>query len=159
MKTLFLGRSYNVLLATIKRRCYNVAIKRRCVDVFFATMLQRRDMVEWGRDLETTTLQRRDGVGCLLGRYKICNSVATYIVKWKSSTKVKKSHICHYLGNSRYYHYWQFLGVIQKINSQTNLKLLKLTYIQPRASITEHVRHYYPNFYSGQTRFDLELST
>ena len=41
--------------------------KRLLIDVFFATLLQRRDMVERRRDLKTTTLQRRHDVACLLG--------------------------------------------------------------------------------------------
>ena len=41
--------------------------RRLLIDVFFATLLQRRDMVERRRDLKTTTLQHRhDGV-CLMG--------------------------------------------------------------------------------------------
>ena len=36
-------------------------------NVFFATLLQRRDMVERRLDLKTTTLQRRHNVVCLLG--------------------------------------------------------------------------------------------
>ena len=34
--------------------------------LFFATLLQRRDMVERRRDVKTITLQRRHDVGCLL---------------------------------------------------------------------------------------------
>ena len=37
------------------------------IDIFFATLLKRRDMVERRRDLKTTTLQRRHDVVCLLG--------------------------------------------------------------------------------------------
>ena len=36
-------------------------------DVFFAILLQRRDIVERRRDLKATTLQRRHDVACLLG--------------------------------------------------------------------------------------------
>ena len=42
--------------------------RRLLIDVFFATLLQRRDMVERRRDLKTTTLQRRHNVVCLLGK-------------------------------------------------------------------------------------------
>ena len=38
------------------------------IDVFFATLLQRRDMEERRRDLKATALQRRHKVACLLGR-------------------------------------------------------------------------------------------
>ena len=41
--------------------------RRLSIDVFFATLLQCRDMVERRRDLKTTTLQRRHDVACLLG--------------------------------------------------------------------------------------------
>ena len=40
--------------------------RRLLIDVFFATLLQRRDMVERRRDLKITTLQRRHDVVCLL---------------------------------------------------------------------------------------------
>ena len=40
--------------------------RRLLIDVVFATLLQRRDMMEQHRDLKTTTLQRHDVV-CLLG--------------------------------------------------------------------------------------------
>ena len=41
--------------------------RRLLIDVFFAKLLQRRDMVERRRVLKTTTLQRRQYVACLLG--------------------------------------------------------------------------------------------
>ena len=41
--------------------------RRLLIDVFFATLLQRRDMVERRRDLKITTLQHRHDVVCLLG--------------------------------------------------------------------------------------------
>ena len=41
--------------------------RRLLIDVFFATLLQRRDMVERRRDLKTATLQRLHNVVCLLG--------------------------------------------------------------------------------------------
>ena len=41
--------------------------RRLLIDVFFATLLQRRHMMERRRDLKTTTLQRRHDVVCLLG--------------------------------------------------------------------------------------------
>ena len=40
---------------------------RLLIDVFFATLLQHRDMVERRRDLKAITLQRRYDVVCLLG--------------------------------------------------------------------------------------------
>ena len=33
----------------------------------------------------------------------------------------------------------------KKLNPKQTLELLKQTYLKPRAIITEHVRHYYPN--------------
>ena len=39
------------------------------IDVFFETLLQRRDMVKRRRDVKTITLQRRYDVVCLLGKY------------------------------------------------------------------------------------------
>ena len=44
--------------------------RRLLIDVFFATLLQRRDMVERCRDVKTIMLQRRYDVVCLLGRLK-----------------------------------------------------------------------------------------
>ena len=41
--------------------------RRLLIDVFFAKLLQRRDMVEQRRVLKTTTLRRRHDVPCLLG--------------------------------------------------------------------------------------------
>ena len=41
--------------------------RRLLIDVFFATLLQRRDMVERRCDIKTTTLQLRHDVVCLLG--------------------------------------------------------------------------------------------
>ena len=40
--------------------------RRLLIDSFFATLLQRRDMVGRRRDLKTTTLQCRHDVVCLL---------------------------------------------------------------------------------------------
>ena len=45
--------------------------RRLLIEVFFATLLQRRDMVERRRDLKTTTLQRRHDVVCLLGKSQV----------------------------------------------------------------------------------------
>ena len=42
--------------------------RRLLIDVFLATLLQRRDMVEQRRDLKTTTLQRCNDVAYLLGK-------------------------------------------------------------------------------------------
>ena len=42
--------------------------RRSLIDVFFATLLQRSDMVEQLRDVKTITLQRRYDVVCLLGQ-------------------------------------------------------------------------------------------
>ena len=41
--------------------------RRLLIDVFFATLLQRRDMEERRRDLKTTTLQHRHDGACLMG--------------------------------------------------------------------------------------------
>ena len=41
--------------------------RRLLIDVFFATLLQRRDMVERRRDVKTIMLQCRYDVVCLLG--------------------------------------------------------------------------------------------
>ena len=48
--------------------------RRVLIDVFFATLLQRRDIVERRRDLKTTTLQRRHDVACVLG-FIICKFI------------------------------------------------------------------------------------
>ena len=76
---MFFGCNYNVVLATTKRRCYDVQLQRHfrnnittffrsiLIDVSFAMLLQRRDMVERYRDLKATTLKRRHDVVCLLG--------------------------------------------------------------------------------------------
>ena len=53
--------------------------RRLLIDVFFATLLQRRDMVERRRDLKTTTLQRRHDVVCLLGK----SQVTIYLLQWR----------------------------------------------------------------------------
>ena len=52
--------------------CNNITTlcRRLLIDVFFATLLQRRDMVERRRNLKATTLQRRHDVVCLLGSRK-----------------------------------------------------------------------------------------
>ena len=42
--------------------------RRLLIDVFLATLLQRRDIVEQRRDLKTTTLQRCNDVAYLLGK-------------------------------------------------------------------------------------------
>ena len=42
--------------------------RRLLIDVFFATLLQRCDMVERRRDVKTTTIQRRNNVMYLLGK-------------------------------------------------------------------------------------------
>ena len=57
--TLQLQRHFSNNITTLCRRLI--------IDVFFTTLLQRRDMVERPRDLKTTTLQRRNDVVCLLG--------------------------------------------------------------------------------------------
>ena len=57
--TLQLQRRFSNNITTLCRRLL--------IDVFFATLLQRRDMVERRRDLKITTLQRRHDVVCLLG--------------------------------------------------------------------------------------------
>ena len=41
--------------------------RRLLIAVFFAKLLQRRDMVERRRNLKTVTLQRRHDVVCLMG--------------------------------------------------------------------------------------------
>ena len=56
--TLQLQRRFSNNITTLCRRLL--------IDVFFATLLQRRDMVERRRDLKITTLQRRHDVVCLL---------------------------------------------------------------------------------------------
>ena len=43
--------------------------RRLLIEVFFATLLQRRDMVERRRDIKTITLQRRHDVVSLLGHF------------------------------------------------------------------------------------------
>ena len=53
-----LQRRFSNNITTLRRRLL--------IDVFFATLLQRRDIVE-RRDLKTTTIQRRHDVVCLLG--------------------------------------------------------------------------------------------
>ena len=40
--------------------------RRLLIDVFFATLLQRRDMVERSHDVKAITLQCRHNVVCLL---------------------------------------------------------------------------------------------
>ena len=90
MTTFIFGRNYNVVLAAIKQRYFLVELQRSfsnntsqlqrhfsnnittlcrrlLIDVFFATLLQSRDMVERRRDFKTTTLQRCHNVACLLG--------------------------------------------------------------------------------------------
>ena len=57
--TLQLQRHFSNNITTLCRRLL--------IDVFFATLLQRRDMVERRRELKTTTLQRRHDVVCQLG--------------------------------------------------------------------------------------------
>ena len=57
--TLQLQRHFSNNITTLCRRLI--------IDVFFTTLLQRRDMVERRRDLKTTTLQRRNDFVCLLG--------------------------------------------------------------------------------------------
>ena len=57
--TLQLQRHFSNNITTLCRRVL--------IDVFFTTFLQRRDMVERRRDLNTAALQRRHDVACLLG--------------------------------------------------------------------------------------------
>ena len=49
-----LQRRFSNNIATLRRRLL--------IDVFFATLLQRRDLLERRRDLKTTTIQRRHDV-------------------------------------------------------------------------------------------------
>ena len=48
--------------------------RRLLIDVFFAMLSQRRDMVERRGDLKTTTLQCRHDVMCLLRKLGLCFS-------------------------------------------------------------------------------------
>ena len=57
--TSYLKRRFSNNIATLYRRLL--------IDVFFATSLERRDMMERRRDVKTITLQRRYDVVCLLG--------------------------------------------------------------------------------------------
>ena len=57
-----LQRRFSNNITTLRRRLL--------IDVLFATLLQRRDMVERRRNLKATTLQRRHDVVCLLGSRK-----------------------------------------------------------------------------------------
>ena len=76
--TLFFGCNYNVqndvvLTSQLQRHFGNnitTLCRRLLIDVFFVTLLQRRDMVERRCDLKTTTLQRRHDFAFLLGNYK-----------------------------------------------------------------------------------------
>ena len=61
--TLLWRRNYNVVFSHNITTLY----RRLLIDVFFATLLQRCDMVERRRDVKTTTIQRRNDVVCLLG--------------------------------------------------------------------------------------------
>ena len=59
------------MTSQLQRRFSNnitMLCRRLLIDVFFTTLLQRRDMVERRRDLKTTTLQRRHNVVCPLGK-------------------------------------------------------------------------------------------
>ena len=65
------------MTSQLQRRFSNnitMLCKRLLIEVFLATLLQRRDMVERCRDLKTTTLQCRHDVVCLLGKLGLCFS-------------------------------------------------------------------------------------
>ena len=65
------------MTSQLQRRFSNnitMLCKRLLIEVFLATLLQRRDMVERYRDLKTTTLQCRHDVVCLLGKLGLCFS-------------------------------------------------------------------------------------
>ena len=54
---------------------------RLLIDVLFATLLQRRDMVERRHDLKATALQRRHDVVCLLGVDINCLEIISHYIK------------------------------------------------------------------------------
>ena len=62
--------------------------RRLLIDVFFATLLQRCDMVERRRDMKTTTIQRCNDVVCLLGML-IKIFVMKFIVRLSSRLSIK----------------------------------------------------------------------
>ena len=65
----------------------------------------------------------------------------------KKKHKSKKSHISQYLDYSRLLLLTvPWCNLKKKKNPKQTLRLLKQTYLQPRANITEHVWHYYCNF-------------
>ena len=78
----------------------------RCllIDVFFAKLLQRRDMVERRRGFKTTTLQRRHNIVCLLGlltKHKLIHF--NYIVNnLRSQETLKSSHLKSMFFSSAY---------------------------------------------------------
>ena len=63
--------------------------RRLSIDVFFATLLQRRGMVERRRDVKTITLQRLYDVVCLLEAAEIVEGVLKYGRNLTKSTKFK----------------------------------------------------------------------
>ena len=65
------------MTSQLQRRFSNnitMLCRRLLIEVFLATLLQRRDMVERCRDLKTTKLQCRHDVVCLLGKLGLCFS-------------------------------------------------------------------------------------
>ena len=90
---LLLGR--NVMLL---QRCFSNNVttlyRRLLIDVFFATLLQRRGMVERRRDIKTITLQRGYDVVCLLGNSSTSKPYNTEIlITFASDTFRRKSLI------------------------------------------------------------------
>ena len=64
-------RRYDVVITTsLYSNNITTLYRRLLIDVFFATLLQRRDMVERRRDVKTITLQCHYDVVSLLGIYK-----------------------------------------------------------------------------------------
>ena len=54
--------------------------RRVLIDVFFATLLQRRDMMERRHDVKTITLQCRYDVVCLLGFFLSKKDVILFMI-------------------------------------------------------------------------------
>ena len=76
--TLLWRRNYNVVFSHNITTLY----RRLLIDVFFATLLQRCDMVERRRDVKTTTIQRRNDVVCLLGKKQFIPKKVWKVFYW-----------------------------------------------------------------------------
>ena len=130
--------NYNVVSSAIRRRCSDVlittsfyqqysnvvltpslqcrfinnittSILRHLIDVVFAALLQRQDMVEWLRNVKATVIQCRHDIACLAGKEFRNSRSQTFYKKDKVHRKtmlesVLKSPFVKVVGLKRLHH-------------------------------------------------------